>query len=207
MGWNDTEDIFSEETKEGKNKRINQLKKICNILENKPSPEESARKENLRQNLIGLRKYHHLTKTELAEILEISRVTINKWETGEIEPSAEILRTKIKALYHLGSYQGGSDEPYPFPGEGDYIPYHVPDWYELYDLDPEDFSKNYSIPLYYANKRVNIIAYGVEIQKYRILRDDGTVSIPDRLLELAEITKGKKVGILAYPGHIIIKRI
>ena len=208
MGWNDTEDIlYSGETKEDKNKRVNDYKEICHNLKNKLSLEESKRKENLRQNLIGLRKYHHYTKAELAEILEISRVTIHKWETGEIEPSAEILRTKIKELYHLGSYQGGRDEPYPVPGKGDRTPYPVPDWYELYDLDPEDFSKNYTIPLYYMDKRFVLTHYSVDIRKYRLLRDNGTVSIPDRLLELAEFKKGKKVGILAYPGHIIIKRI
>ena len=37
-------------------------------------------------NLIQLRKLHHLSQEELAEKLDISRQTLSKWETGESMP-------------------------------------------------------------------------------------------------------------------------
>ena len=37
-------------------------------------------------NLIQLRKLHHLSQEELAEKLDVSRQTLSKWETGESMP-------------------------------------------------------------------------------------------------------------------------
>ena len=40
-------------------------------------------------NLIQLRKLHHMSQEELAERVEVSRQTLSKWETGDSLPDIE----------------------------------------------------------------------------------------------------------------------
>jgi len=40
-------------------------------------------------NLIQLRKLHHMSQEELAEKVEVSRQTLSKWETGDSLPDIE----------------------------------------------------------------------------------------------------------------------
>lgn len=40
-------------------------------------------------NLIQLRKMHHMSQEELAEKVDVSRQTLSKWETGESLPDIE----------------------------------------------------------------------------------------------------------------------
>lgn len=41
------------------------------------------------ENLIQLRKMHHMSQEELAEKVNVSRQTLSKWETGESLPDIE----------------------------------------------------------------------------------------------------------------------
>jgi transcriptional regulator with XRE-family HTH domain len=52
--------------------------------------------ENLRyiisKNLVALRKNQKLTQAELADAIHYNDKTLSKWETGETEPSVEVLK-------------------------------------------------------------------------------------------------------------------
>ncbi len=50
------------------------------------------------ENLISLRKYHHMTQEALAEKCGISRQTLSKYETGESLPDIETCRLLADAL-------------------------------------------------------------------------------------------------------------
>jgi AbrB family looped-hinge helix DNA binding protein len=62
-----------------------------------------------KENLINLRKLHHLTQEELAEKLGISRQSIAKWETGETSPDLEKCRKMAQifgvSLDDLANYE------------------------------------------------------------------------------------------------------
>ena len=55
---------------------------------------------SLGRNLIYYRKLTGLTQQQLAEALNINRTTYTKYETGDSEPSVEMLR-HISALLHV----------------------------------------------------------------------------------------------------------
>lgn len=57
-------------------------------------------KENVRANLIRLRKENKLTQIELAEKIGYSDKAISRWETGEVNPDIETL-DKLAGLYGI----------------------------------------------------------------------------------------------------------
>lgn len=52
------------------------------------------------KNLVALRKSHKLTQVELAEELHYNDKTLSKWETGETEPSVDVLKS-IADFYEI----------------------------------------------------------------------------------------------------------
>ena len=65
---------------------------------------------SLGRNLIYYRKLTGLTQQQLAEALNINRTTYTKYETGDSEPSVEMLR-HISALLHVDIGVLMSEEP------------------------------------------------------------------------------------------------
>ena len=65
---------------------------------------------SLGRNLIYYRKLTGLTQQQLAEALNINRTTYTKYETGDSEPSVEMLR-HISALPHVDIGVLMSEEP------------------------------------------------------------------------------------------------
>jgi len=57
-------------------------------------------RDNFGEFLKSLRKQHHMTQTELAELLNVTTASVSKWETGKNLPSYDIL-DKICELFHL----------------------------------------------------------------------------------------------------------
>ena len=57
-------------------------------------------REIIAQNLIALRKKHHLTQNELAKKLDYSDNTVSRWECAELAPSVETLQ-KICQIYNI----------------------------------------------------------------------------------------------------------
>lgn len=55
---------------------------------------------NLAEKLVYLRKEKKLSQLQLAEILEVSRQAISKWESGAATPTIENLR-RLAALYSV----------------------------------------------------------------------------------------------------------
>ena len=63
---------------------------------------------SLGENIVALRKKRGLTQEKLAEVIEVSRQSVTKWESGESEPS-------IDKLIKLSKYFGVSiDESMSF---------------------------------------------------------------------------------------------
>lgn len=69
-------------------------------------------------NLISLRRLHHMTQEELAERLQISRQTLSKYETGESVPDiekcqaiAEVFGVTLDDLVNYQSEVGGLGVP------------------------------------------------------------------------------------------------
>lgn len=62
--------------------------------------QEKDIKEILAENLVALRKAHHLTQNELAEKLNYSDNTISRWEHAEITPGIESL-AQIAKVYDI----------------------------------------------------------------------------------------------------------
>lgn len=52
------------------------------------------------EKLVALRKEKHITQIKLAEILNVSRQAISRWETGDAVPSMENLKC-LSALYKV----------------------------------------------------------------------------------------------------------
>ena len=52
------------------------------------------------ENLKQVRKEHHLSQEELAELLDVSRQAVSKWENGTSEPSTSNLFALAK-LYGI----------------------------------------------------------------------------------------------------------
>ena len=78
-----------------------------------------------KDNLMQLRKYHHLTQEELAEKVGISRQAIAKWESGETMPDLE--RSRILAeifgvsLDDLANYEPEENMGLHVPPKGKHI--------------------------------------------------------------------------------------
>ncbi len=78
-----------------------------------------------KDNLIQLRKYHHLTQEELAEKVGISRQALAKWESGETMPDLE--RSRILAeifrvsLDDLANYEPEEHMGLHVPPKGKHI--------------------------------------------------------------------------------------
>lgn len=71
-----------------------------------------------KDNLISLRKMHHMTQEALAEQLGITRQTLSKWETGESLPDiekcmqlAQIFETTLDDLTGESSSRFGLQSP------------------------------------------------------------------------------------------------
>ncbi len=65
--------------------------------------------ELFRQRLKEARQMAELTQQEAADDLEISRENISKYETGNLEPSIEMIG-RLAALYHVDiSWLFGTD--------------------------------------------------------------------------------------------------
>lgn len=78
-----------------------------------------------KDNLVKLRKYHHLTQEELAEKVGITRQAIAKWEAGETMPDLE--KSKILAeifqcsLDDLVNYEPEANMGLSIPPRGKHI--------------------------------------------------------------------------------------
>ncbi len=78
-----------------------------------------------KDNLMQLRKYHHLTQEELAEKVGISRQALAKWESGETMPDLE--RSRILAeifgvsLDDLANYEPEEHMGLHVPPKGKHI--------------------------------------------------------------------------------------
>lgn len=55
------------------------------------------------------RELHFLTQTDLAKILGVTYVTINRWENGHYKPTTK-LRKKIHDLLEMRLDEGSNDE-------------------------------------------------------------------------------------------------
>lgn len=78
----------------------------------------------LKDNIIMLRKMHHLTQETLAEKVGVSRQTLSKWETGEAVPDIEksvVLADVLEvSLDELVSYERQNSE-FPIAPKGKHI--------------------------------------------------------------------------------------
>lgn len=54
----------------------------------------------LYEKLQQLRKEHHLSQEQLADLMKVSRQTISKWENGTAVPSTERLH-ELASIYHI----------------------------------------------------------------------------------------------------------
>lgn len=78
-----------------------------------------------KDNLIRLRKYHHLTQEELAEKVGITRQAIAKWEAGETMPDLEKSRILAEifevSLDDLANYESEANMGLGVPPKGKHI--------------------------------------------------------------------------------------
>ena len=68
---------------------------------------------NLSEKLILLRKEKGVSQAELAELMNVSRQAISRWETGAAVPSAENLKY-LRNLYNVSLdylFNDAADEP------------------------------------------------------------------------------------------------
>lgn len=68
---------------------------------------------NLSEKLILLRKEKGVSQAELAELMNVSRQAISRWETGAAVPSAENLKY-LRSLYNVSLdylFNDAADEP------------------------------------------------------------------------------------------------
>jgi transcriptional regulator with XRE-family HTH domain len=54
--------------------------------------------ETIPQKIVRLRKAHSLTQAELAAVVGVHRITVTRWETGEIDLDAKNIRRLAAAL-------------------------------------------------------------------------------------------------------------
>jgi DNA-binding XRE family transcriptional regulator len=66
--------------------------------QNGESSDASGEKESFRQSLVRQRKRHGFTQADAAEILQIGKRTLERWESEEIEPSKAVQIGAIAAL-------------------------------------------------------------------------------------------------------------
>lgn len=78
-----------------------------------------------KDNLVKLRKYHHLTQEELAEKVGITRQAIAKWEAGETMPDLEKSRMLAEifqcSLDDLVNYEPEANMGLNIPPRGKHI--------------------------------------------------------------------------------------
>jgi AbrB family looped-hinge helix DNA binding protein len=78
----------------------------------------------LSENLLAMRRLHHLTQEQLAARLGVSRQAVAKWETGETTPDitncielARVYDVSLDDLVHYSAQQTG----FPMPPRGKHI--------------------------------------------------------------------------------------
>jgi len=78
----------------------------------------------LSENLLAMRRLHHLTQEQLAARLGVSRQAVAKWETGETTPDitncielARVYDVSLDDLVHYSAQQTG----FPMPPGGKHI--------------------------------------------------------------------------------------
>lgn len=78
-----------------------------------------------KDNLIQLRKYHHLTQEQLAEKVGITRQAIAKWESGETMPDLEKSRILAEifgvSLDDLANYEPKTNMGLNIPPKGKHL--------------------------------------------------------------------------------------
>lgn len=78
-----------------------------------------------KDNLIQLRKYHHLTQEQLAEKVGITRQAIAKWESGETMPDLEKSRILAEifgvSLDDLANYESETNMGLNIPPKGKHL--------------------------------------------------------------------------------------
>lgn len=72
---------------------------------------------NFRQRLIQLRDEHKLSQQELADMLDVSRQTVSRWEAGKSVPSANQIANICKA-FHLDANEFVGAEVQPAENGG-----------------------------------------------------------------------------------------
>lgn len=141
-----------------------------------------------KDNLIQLRKYHHLTQEELAERVGISRQAIAKWESGETMPDLE--RSRILAeifgvsLDDLANYEPEENMGLHVPPKGKHIFGVVTVGEKGQVVIPAKARKLFSIS---AGDR--LVVLGDESQGIALLKSDDFLKMADMIRENAG--KGK----------------
>lgn len=140
-----------------------------------------------KDNLMQLRKYHHLTQEELAEKVGISRQALAKWESGETMPDLE--RSRILAeifgvsLDDLANYEPEENMGLHVPPKGKHIFGVVTVGEKGQVVIPAKARKLFSIS---AGDR--LVVLGDESQGLALLKSDDFLKMADVIRE--NVSKG-----------------
>lgn len=140
-----------------------------------------------KDNLMQLRKYHHLTQEELAEKVGISRQALAKWESGETMPDLE--RSRILAeifgvsLDDLANYEPEENMGLHVPPKGKHIFGVVTVGEKGQVVIPAKARKLFSIS---AGDR--LVVLGDESQGLALLKSDDFLKMADMIRE--NVSKG-----------------
>jgi len=135
-----------------------------------------------KDNLMQLRKYHHLTQEELAERVGVSRQAIAKWESGETMPDLE--RSRILAeifgvsLDDLTNYEPEDNMGLHVPPKGKHIFGVVTVGEKGQVVIPAKARKLFSIS---AGDR--LVVLGDESQGLALLKSDDFLKMADMIRE------------------------
>lgn len=96
-------------------------------------PDDEVEQDNFRNLIIDFRKTHNLSQSSMAEILQIDRAQLSRWETGQVIPYNTSRQKAIKAMQKY-------DSSYDFSliyTEKVYI--NKENFDEYLNMDPSDF--------------------------------------------------------------------
>lgn len=96
-------------------------------------PDDEAEQDNFKNLIVDFRKTHNLSQSSMAEILQIDRAQLSRWETGQVIPYNTSRQKAIKAMQKY-------DSSYDFSliyTEKVYI--NKENFDEYLNMDPNDF--------------------------------------------------------------------
>lgn len=125
--------------------------------------------KNVGQKIIELRKLYNMSQEKLAELMDVTRQTVSKWEVYSIKPSTENILTLCKLFNVSSEYLLNDDLDNPEEAGTIIVHRTIPADKIIYIPDGELSQQDYANSLQYENTEIAIANQPSQKKRHKFL--------------------------------------